>query len=249
MRITDVLSKVRHPRGERPLVVSSKEVSDEDERRQIHHSNLGISKWAEASEDETSSFATVPDMSHAASAAAYRDVVSTARLDLVSVGLDFITASLEGRSLEAEVIAGVNLPEGWAREHQFVLSLRRHLIEENEAAVPWLLRLVVLRETGQYVGYINFHEAPAEEASVEIGYEIEPDHRRRGYAEEAAVAMIRWASERGIQRIRASVRPDNEPSLAMVRKLGFTKTGEQWDERDGLELILEADARLVRGVA
>jgi len=35
------------------------------------------------------------------------------------------------------------------------------------------------------------------------------------------------------------VSPDNEPSLNLVRKLGFAQTGSQIDEIDGLELVFE----------
>jgi len=67
-----------------------------------------------------------------------------------------------------------------------------------------------------------------------------PEHRRRGYAEEATRAMISWAGEQpGVRGIRASVSPDNEPSLNLVRKLGFVQTGSQIDEIDGLELVFE----------
>jgi RimJ/RimL family protein N-acetyltransferase len=35
----------------------------------------------------------------------------------------------------------------------------------------------------------------------------------------------------------ASVSPDNAASLAVVRRLGFVKTGEEVDEVDGLEWV------------
>ena len=34
---------------------------------------------------------------------------------------------------------------------------------------------------------------------------------------------------------------DNEPSLAIIRRLGFTQTGEAMDEEDGLELVFELE--------
>jgi ribosomal-protein-alanine N-acetyltransferase len=41
----------------------------------------------------------------------------------------------------------------------------------------------------------------------------------------------------------ASIAPDNDPSLAIVRKLGFEQTGEQWDDEDGLELVFQLELR------
>jgi ribosomal-protein-alanine N-acetyltransferase len=46
-----------------------------------------------------------------------------------------------------------------------------------------------------------------------------------------------------VTRVRASVRPDNAPSLRLVRRWGFTEVGEQWDDEDGLETVFEVDAR------
>jgi RimJ/RimL family protein N-acetyltransferase len=37
------------------------------------------------------------------------------------------------------------------------------------------------------------------------------------------------------------VAPDNERSLNLIAKLGFVKTGEQWDEVDGLEHVHELE--------
>jgi [ribosomal protein S5]-alanine N-acetyltransferase len=43
----------------------------------------------------------------------------------------------------------------------------------------------------------------------------------------------------GIRHFVLSVSPQNDPSLAIVRKLGFVKTGEHMDEEDGLEHVFE----------
>lgn len=172
--------------------------------------------------------------------------ISSARLELVSVGLDFVRAALTGRIEEAERIAGVRLPQGWERDAASALRYRLAQMEVDPSTRPWLLRLIVIRATGEMAGYINFHAPPGKEGWVEIGYQIRPEFRRRGYAIEAAYAMFRWAGAQGVERLRASVSPDNAPSLAMVEKMGFGRTGEQWDEVDGLEYVFEASLSEVR---
>jgi len=77
---------------------------------------------------------------------------------------------------------------------------------------------------------------------VEVGYTLLPEARGNGYAIEAVRAAFDWATAvHGIRRFRASVAPDNERSLNLIGKLGFTQTGEQWDEIDGLELVFEME--------
>ena len=52
--------------------------------------------------------------------------------------------------------------------------------------------------------------------------------------------LMDLAEERaGIRHFVLSVSPENDPSLAIVRKLGFVKTGEHMDEEDGLEHVFE----------
>ena len=66
------------------------------------------------------------------------------------------------------------------------------------------------------------------------------EFRGYGYATEAARALLDWAREaHGLRHFIASIAPENEPSLSIVRKLGFVQTGEQWDEEDGRELVFE----------
>jgi RimJ/RimL family protein N-acetyltransferase len=104
---------------------------------------------------------------------------------------------------------------------------------------------------GVVVGHAGFHGPPGVNArdaagAVEVGYTIFPQHRGRGYARQAALALVDWARrEHGIRRFLASVAPGNEPSLAVVRRLGFVQTGERWDAEDGLELVFELVVELV----
>lgn len=55
--------------------------------------------------------------------------------------------------------------------------------------------------------------------------------------------LRRAAAEPGVSTVRATISPNNVPSLATISGFGFTKIGEQWDEEDGRELIFEVAPR------
>jgi SAM-dependent methyltransferase len=75
---------------------------------------------------------------------------------------------------------------------------------------------------------------------VEVAYSVDPAHRRQGYATAMLRAALAWAAEDpAVKTVRASISPDNAASLATAAKLGFVRTGEQWDDEDGLELVFE----------
>jgi len=96
------------------------------------------------------------------------------------------------------------------------------------------------RSDGAFIGNIGFHGKPNAMGQAELGYGVEPQYRRQGYASEAALALIDWARhEHGIQRFVVSVSPTNKPSLGMAAKLGFQRIGTQIDEIDGEEYVFE----------
>jgi RimJ/RimL family protein N-acetyltransferase len=74
---------------------------------------------------------------------------------------------------------------------------------------------------------------------VEVGYRITAEHRRRGHARAALGVLLAYARAQGAKTVRASISPDNAASLALAGSYGFTQTGEQVDEIDGLELVFE----------
>lgn len=175
--------------------------------------------------------------------------IQTPRLDLISMSPVFMEALLAGRRDEAERLLGLTLPDD-----QLGPSLERFLrhrleqIRGDPKVQRWLARAIVLRDGGRVmVGNAGFHGQPGVNAAgtaraLEIGYGILPEHRRRGYATEAVAALLAWARTEGIHHFVASVAPANEPSLAIIRKLGFVRTGEHWDDEDGLEHVFELTA-------
>lgn len=117
-------------------------------------------------------------------------------------------------------------------------------IEAEPEDGAWITRFVVVAGVTGAVGVAGFHGRPDERGMVEVGYRIDPRHRRRGYARAALETLLAVArDEPTVAVVRATVSPDNVASRALIDQYGFAEVGEQWDEEDGLEVILEAAAR------
>lgn len=85
---------------------------------------------------------------------------------------------------------------------------------------------IVLKESGKLVGTIGIHNWNKRAERAEIGYELHPDHWRKGLAKEAVHAVLDHSfNELGINRIGALVFPENKVSRGMLQKMGFLKEG------------------------
>lgn len=167
--------------------------------------------------------------------------IQTKRITLVLAPRGFYEAALADRIEDAEKTLGATIPNDWPDEDdRFVLEIRLTDLKEHPERAPWFLRAIVEDESQRMIGHVGFHGPPDVAGLAEIGYTIFPEHRRKGFAEEAVRALFAWALEKkGVKGFRASVGPWNDPSLKMVAKLGFRQVGVQWDERDGQELVFE----------
>jgi len=167
-------------------------------------------------------------------------------IKLVPMTPEFLEALLEGRREHAEALLDIELPDEFpSRGEKGFLGLRLRQMGEDERFQTWCPHAIVLGK--QMVGHAGYHGPPGVNSTqnpraVEFGYRTFPPYRGRGIATQAATMLMDIARERGIHQFVLSVAPDNEPSLAIVRKFGFVETGQHMDEVDGLELVFELDS-------
>ena len=175
-------------------------------------------------------------------------VIHARRLDLVLMSPALMRALVAADWDEAGHLLGAKIPEEWRREDWQWLGQRPEQAGADPSVRPWLPRVMLMTpgvsggKKPVVIGEAGFYSPPDNDGRVEIGYGVVSEHRRRGYAEEAARALISWASaEHGITRFRASISPDNILSLNLIRKLGFVQVGSQQHERRGEELVFHRD--------
>lgn len=88
---------------------------------------------------------------------------------------------------------------------------------------------ICLKKEGILIGGVGLH---IEKTNAEIGYVLNPVYQGKGYAAEAARAMLGFGfNTLGVHRIYAKCRPNNKASEKVMQKIGMQREGlmrEHW---------------------
>jgi len=94
---------------------------------------------------------------------------------------------------------------------------------------------VVHRVDRSVIGMAGFKSPPGTDGVVEIAYGIVPDYQGKGYATEAARALVAFAfNDSRVRLVIAHTLPEHNASTTVLTKCGFERTGEIVDPHDGL---------------
>lgn len=164
-----------------------------------------------------------------------------APLRLLPLSLAAMQALERGDLDAASTEAGTPLTPWFASDDcRWLWRVRIDQMLRDPDSAGWLARVAVTGDRTP-VGHAGFHGPPDESGMVEVGYTVDPTHRRRGYAREMLrLLLARAAEEPAVRTVRASISPDNVASMGTMRGFGFRRVGEQWDDEDGLEVLFEA---------
>jgi ribosomal-protein-alanine N-acetyltransferase len=149
-------------------------------------------------------------------------ILTTDRLRLEPLTLERIDAALNDRDRLAGLVRA-RVSEEWPNDDFLrALPVIRTDVETNPEFGYWS-RLLVHGDL--VIGDAGFKSLPLR-GRVEIGYGIIPAMQGRGFATEAASALVAWAFTRaGVTRIVAESLESNTASIRVLKKVGFRRTG------------------------
>lgn len=168
--------------------------------------------------------------------------LSTDRLELLPLGLDALQALILRDRERLEALTGARFPEPLLPPPLMddVLPFMRDRLRAEPEELGWWPWLIVSRSAGEAVGSVGLGGRPDGGGVVLVGYAIYPPFEGRGYATEAARALVAWALDQaGVAGVRATIPTGHLPSLRVADKLGMRQVGTARDEEVGEVLVFE----------
>lgn len=146
--------------------------------------------------------------------------LETKRLILRALSLDDTDSLL--RHFSEEEINRYSSYERLDRED--ILDFYKKFIEPGR---PTRIRLgIVLKETGELVGTLGYHNLSRIDRSAEIGYDLSRLYWGKGMMTEAVDALIRHGFEHmNLNRIEATADSENLKSIRLLERSGFFREG------------------------
>lgn len=94
---------------------------------------------------------------------------------------------------------------------------------ETSIAIRWGIEL---KEKNKIIGSCGYHNWSKRHFKAEIGYELNKEFWKNGYANEAISAIVEYGfKEMNLVRIEALVYPENSLSENMLKKMNFVYEG------------------------
>jgi RimJ/RimL family protein N-acetyltransferase len=134
----------------------------------------------------------------------------------------------------AEVVRWIGAePMRHRREAVELIERLLRRLEDNPHLGSWA---VVDRSTGVPVGAVILKPLPNGAGEVEIGWQLHPDSWGKGFATEAAGAVLQRGFADGLQEVWAVTHTDNHRSAAVCRRIGMRLLGitHRWYDEPSL---------------
>lgn len=161
-------------------------------------------------------------------------MIETNRLRLVRWNEDLFQAILDNNLVKLGELLDCETPKQWTTFADMSDALPFFYEEFKKNGNYWGSFFTVHKADRQLLGTCGFKGGPNQTDRVEIGYEIHEAYRQQGLASEAAQGLVDFAlGHAEIKRVWAHTLAHENPSVSLLKKLGFQFVGLFNDPEDG----------------
>ena len=160
--------------------------------------------------------------------------LNTSRLKLIACEVHILKAAIESNQ-QLEKLLHVNVPDHWTEFGMEAMKYAMNKLAEDENDHGWWTYLPIHLADHMLIGSCGYKGKPTEDGIVEIGYEVTPAYRNRGYATEMCGALLENAfSYLQVTQVIAHTLAEENASARVLAKCGFIQVRELTDPEDGL---------------
>ncbi len=160
--------------------------------------------------------------------------IETENLRLIQCDAEILQEAIAGDKNLAEKL-GVTVQENWTEFGIGALQYSFDRLSESESERGWWTYFPIHRQDNKIIGSGGYKGKPADDGTVELGYEIASTYRNRGLATEMTQGLIEHAfKDKRVKSILAHTLGQENPSTKVLQKCGFKKMEEINDPDDGL---------------
>ena len=161
-------------------------------------------------------------------------MIETERLRLTRWNDAHFQAIFSNNLVELGELLDCETPEQWTTFDDMTDALPFFYEGFKTNGNYWGSFFTVHKADRQLLGTCGFKGGPDESGAVEIGYEVLEAYRQQGLASEAAQGLIDFAlGHDQIKLVRAHTLANENPSVSVLKKLGFAFIGLFNDPDDG----------------
>jgi RimJ/RimL family protein N-acetyltransferase len=159
-------------------------------------------------------------------------MIQTKNLQLITCELSYLEAILRNKK-ELESILNISVPDSWP-EFPESISYTYELLKSDPSLLDWWMYLFIHAKDKVLIGSGGFKGRPDRSGMVEIGYQIVPVYRNRGFATEASRGFIDYAfSHPQVKWVDAHTLAERNASTRVIEKVGMKYMGVVHDPADG----------------
>lgn len=161
-------------------------------------------------------------------------MIETKRLRLIRWNEAHFQAIFDNNLVQLGELLDCHTPQQWTTFADMTDALPFFYEAFKKNGNYWGSFFSVHKADRQLLGTCGFKGGLDESGSVEIGYEITEFYRQQGLASEVAQGLIDFAfSNADVQLVRAHTLANENPSVSVLKKLGFQFIGLFNDPDDG----------------